>query len=249
MRMHAPDSSSPSRGIQRMVAFVSCLMRSSVSDEPSQWASTNPPASSAALNSSHVSTRVVVSFVRLAARSNRAVWISSSNPARAHDACSFHNFLGLGVAARHFDGSSGEVAGAHGQTHRHPFQFVLGELPTAALRVVVVDLHAYTGCLQFIGDAVERSDDFRHLVFALVNGYKYDFDGANFGENESCIVRVRHDQGAHQRVDTPTRWPNQFLLAVARRELHIKCAGEVLAEEVRGPACNALPSCIIASMQ
>ena len=116
-----------------------------------------------------------------------------------HDACSLDNFLGLRVAARHFDGSSSEVAGTHGQTHRYPFQFVLSEFPTAALRVIVVDLHPYTGRLQFIGDAVERSDDFRHLVFALVNGYKYDFDGSQLRwKNESCIVRVRHDQSAHQ---------------------------------------------------
>ena len=115
-----------------------------------------------------------------------------------------------------------------------PLQFVLGELPSAALRVVVVDLDAYAGCLQFIGDAVERSDDFRHLVFALVNGYKYDFDGGQLRwKNESCIVRVGHDQSAHQTGGyPPRRGPHQFLLAVARRELHIECASEVLAEEV-----------------
>ena len=54
--MQKPGPSSyPSRGMQRMVAFVSALMRSSVSGVPSQWQRKKPPFSIFSLNSSYES--------------------------------------------------------------------------------------------------------------------------------------------------------------------------------------------------
>ena len=59
--IHDPSSCFASAGIQRIVAFVACLIASSVSGVQSQWAKTNFPSSSAFLNSSYVFTSTVFS--------------------------------------------------------------------------------------------------------------------------------------------------------------------------------------------
>ena len=80
------------------------------------------------------------------------------------------------------------------------------------------------------------------LLEALI--YRYDDDlmrGELGWQDEAVVVRVRHDERAHQtRRDAPGGSPDELLLTFLRGEGHVEGLSEVLPEEVRGTALQRL---------
>ena len=147
-----------------------------------------------------------------------------------------HEIFGLGVATGELAGALLEVARSHGDAKGHALEFVLGERPSAALRVVVVELDANASGLELVGDGLALGDDLFHLVWPLVNGDDHDFNGGELGrKHKALVVAVGHDEGAHEsRADAPRRSPNVRLPPLLVRKRHVERLGEVLAQEMGG---------------
>ena len=147
-----------------------------------------------------------------------------------------HEIFRLRVATGELAGALLEVARSHGDAQGHALEFVLGELPSAPLRVVVVELDANAGRLELVSDRLALGDDLFHLVWPLVDGHNDDFNGGELGrKHEALVVAVGHDEGANESgADAPRRSPNVRLPPLLVRERHVERLGEVLAQEVGG---------------
>ena len=158
------------------------------------------------------------------------------------DAFDGHSDLLERVAAADLAGSVLQVTGADGQAHGDAFELVLVELPAGLVLGSVVILHHQAFGFEGADDGGDMLVELALLFVALADGDDGHVDGGQVRrEDESVVVGVGHDEGAHEAgADAPRGGPYVFELVLLVEELHLEGLGEVLAQEVAGACLQSL---------
>ena len=150
-------------------------------------------------------------------------------------------FPGL-VAARHFHVVVPDIAGADGESDRHPLHFVFVEFPAGTVRFASIHPDADARGAQHCFDALGSLEHNRPLFIFPENGYDHDLYGSETRrQDQSPVIRMRHDERPDQPGrDPPGSSPHIFEPVFAVLELAVERFGEILAEEMTGAGLQRL---------